>query len=212
MIVQIDESVISPAMPKRVRDLLRPQLWVLRMYDVAAKIGIVVCVPNRKAATLTEIIMSDTDNKVRSFVTFDLVTFQSIANIIKIFDERYEHLMSNDEARDHRTTKKLPNQYKLTRQISNKWGFEVNRATVKAILIKNNAVEYSTEAHDPNFNDIMLVWLKQARENHHPVRENLIKEIELKLPGRLENLDDWKQYFLRPSLKKLYEYDVCNLD
>ncbi|KII60606.1 hypothetical protein RF11_07367 [Thelohanellus kitauei] len=35
----------------------RPRRWVVGMYDVAEKIGIVVCVPNRKAATLTEIIM-----------------------------------------------------------------------------------------------------------------------------------------------------------
>ncbi|KII69242.1 hypothetical protein RF11_04015 [Thelohanellus kitauei] len=56
-IVQIDESVISRAMHNRGHDLLRPQRWVLGMYDAASKIGIIVCIPNRKAATLTEIIM-----------------------------------------------------------------------------------------------------------------------------------------------------------
>ncbi|KII61040.1 hypothetical protein RF11_14768 [Thelohanellus kitauei] len=37
MIVQIDESVLSRAMHNRGRDLLRPQHWVVGMYDVAAK-------------------------------------------------------------------------------------------------------------------------------------------------------------------------------
>ncbi|KII69455.1 hypothetical protein RF11_11101 [Thelohanellus kitauei] len=37
-IVQIDESVISRAMHNRGHDLLRPQRWVLGMYDAASKV------------------------------------------------------------------------------------------------------------------------------------------------------------------------------
>ncbi|KII65103.1 hypothetical protein RF11_16129 [Thelohanellus kitauei] len=56
-IVQIDESVISRAMHNRGHDLLRRQRWVLGMYDVTSKIGIVISIPNRKAQTITDLIM-----------------------------------------------------------------------------------------------------------------------------------------------------------
>ncbi|KII68959.1 hypothetical protein RF11_01523 [Thelohanellus kitauei] len=59
IIIQIDESVISRAMHNRGHDLLRPKRWVLGMYEATLKlmflikmyIGIVICIPNRKADT-----------------------------------------------------------------------------------------------------------------------------------------------------------------
>ncbi|KII66429.1 hypothetical protein RF11_02073 [Thelohanellus kitauei] len=57
IIIQIDESVISRAMHNRGHDLLRPKRWVLGMYEATSKIGIVICIPNRKADTLKELIM-----------------------------------------------------------------------------------------------------------------------------------------------------------
>ncbi|KII62328.1 hypothetical protein RF11_15318 [Thelohanellus kitauei] len=63
-IVQIDESVISRAMRNRGviniilgHDLLRRPRWVLGMYDATSKIGIVISIPNRKAQTITDLIM-----------------------------------------------------------------------------------------------------------------------------------------------------------
>ncbi|KII61929.1 hypothetical protein RF11_07537 [Thelohanellus kitauei] len=55
--LQIDESVISCAMHNRGHDCLRPQRWVIGIYHAASKICIVVCVPNRKAATHSKKIM-----------------------------------------------------------------------------------------------------------------------------------------------------------
>ncbi|KII68875.1 hypothetical protein RF11_03777 [Thelohanellus kitauei] len=44
-------------MHNRGHDLLRPKRWVLGMYEATSKIGIVICIPNRKADTLKELIM-----------------------------------------------------------------------------------------------------------------------------------------------------------
>ena len=42
--------------------------------------------------------------------------------------------------------KKEPNQSKLAREISKKWGIEVTRTIVKKILSENDAIEAATKA------------------------------------------------------------------
>ena len=89
--------------------------------------------------------------------------------------------------------KKKPNQSKLAREMSKKWGIEVKRTTVKEILSKKDAIEAAIKAGIPSkrtklnlaqhlkLNDRVLIWLKQAREQNLPVAGNLIKEKALKL-------------------------------
>ena len=74
------------------------------------------------------------------------------------------------------TAKREPNQFKSARDISKKWGFEVNRTTVKDIFSKKDAIEAAikasvsskriklTQAHNPKFDEGVLIWPKQARE------------------------------------------------
>lgn len=89
--------------------------------------------------------------------------------------------------------KKEPNQSKLAREISKKWGVEVKRTTVKSILSKKNAIEAAIKvgvpsksmklrpAHDPKLDAGVLMWLKQARGQSLPVSGDLIKEKAMKL-------------------------------
>ena len=88
--------------------------------------------------------------------------------------------------------KKEPNQSKLVREISKKWGVEVKRTTVKGILSKD-AIEAAikagvpskrmklTQPHDPKLDEGVLMWLKQARGQNLPVSGDLIKEKAMKL-------------------------------
>jgi transposase-like protein len=55
-VVQVDESVVYRAKHHRGHALHRPPKWVLGLYDVQRKIGIVSMVPNRKAGTLIPLI------------------------------------------------------------------------------------------------------------------------------------------------------------
>ena len=86
-----------------------------------------------------------------------------------------------------------PNQSKLARELSKKWGIEVKRTTVKEILSKKDAIEATIRAGIPSkrkklkpakhseLDEGVLVWLKQAREQNLPVGGHLIKEKALKL-------------------------------
>lgn len=89
--------------------------------------------------------------------------------------------------------KKEPNQSKLAREMSKKWGVEIKRTTVKGILSKKDAIEAAikagvpskrmklTQAHDPKLDEGVLMWLKQARGQNLPVSGDLIKEKAMKL-------------------------------
>ena len=89
--------------------------------------------------------------------------------------------------------KKEPNQSKLAREMSKKWGIEVNRTTVKGIISKKDAIEVAIKAgvpskrmklkpsHHSKLDDGVLMWLKQARGQNLPVCGDLIKEKALKL-------------------------------
>ena len=89
--------------------------------------------------------------------------------------------------------KKEPNQSKLARKMSKKWGIEVKRTTVKGILSKKDAIEAAIRAGIPSkrkklkpakhseLDKGVLIWLKQAREQNLPVVGDLIKEKALKL-------------------------------
>ena len=90
--------------------------------------------------------------------------------------------------------KKEPNQSKLAREMSKKWGIEVKRTTVKGILSKKDAIEAAIRAGIPSkrkklkpakhseLDEGVLIWLlKQAREQNLPVGGDLIKEKALKL-------------------------------
>ena len=89
--------------------------------------------------------------------------------------------------------KKEPNQSKLAREMSKKWGIEVKRTTVKGILSKKDAIEAAIRAGIPSkrkklkpakhleLDEGVLIWLKQAREQNLPVVGDLIKEKALKL-------------------------------
>ena len=89
--------------------------------------------------------------------------------------------------------KKEPNQSKLAREMSKKWGIEVNRTTVKGIISKKDAIEAVIKAgvpskrmklkpsHHSKLGDGVLMWLKQARGHNLPVGGDLIKEKALKL-------------------------------
>ena len=89
--------------------------------------------------------------------------------------------------------KKEPNQSKLAREMSKKWGIEVNRTTVKGIISKKDAIEAAIKAgvpskrmklkpsHHSKLDDGVLMWLKQARGQNLPVCGDLIKEKALKL-------------------------------
>ena len=89
--------------------------------------------------------------------------------------------------------KKEPNQCKLAKEMSKKWGVEVKRTTVKGILSKKDAIEAAinagvsskrkklTQAHAPKLDDGLLMWLKQARGQNLPVSGDLLKEKAMKL-------------------------------
>ena len=89
--------------------------------------------------------------------------------------------------------KKEPNQSKLAREMSKKWGIEVKRTTVKRILSKKDAIEAAIRAGIPSkrkklkpakhseLDEGVLIWLKQAREQNLPIVGDLIKEKALKL-------------------------------
>ena len=89
--------------------------------------------------------------------------------------------------------KKEPNQSKLAREMSKKMGVEVKRTTVKGILNKKDAIEAAikagapskrmklTQAHNPNLDKGVLMWLKQARGQNLPISGDLIKEKAMKL-------------------------------
>ena len=88
---------------------------------------------------------------------------------------------------------KEPNQSKLAREMSKKWGIKVKRTTVKGILSKKDAIEAAIKAGIPykrkklkpaqhsKLDDAVLIWLKQARVQNLPFGGNLIKEKALKL-------------------------------
>ena len=90
-------------------------------------------------------------------------------------------------------TKKEPNQFKLAREMSKKWGIEVKRTTVKGIFSKKDANEVAIRAgiltkrkklkpaKHSELDERVLIWLKQAREQKLPVGGDLIKEKALKL-------------------------------
>ena len=71
---------------------------------------------------------------------------------------------------------KEPNQSKLAREMSKKWGIEVKRTTVKGIFSKKNAIKVAIRARIPSkrkklkpakhseIGEGVLKWLKQARE------------------------------------------------
>ena len=89
--------------------------------------------------------------------------------------------------------KKEPNQSKVAREMSKKWGIEVKRTTIMGILSKKDAIGTAIKggiqskrmklkpAQHSKLDDGMLIWLKQARGQNLPVRGNLIKEKTLKL-------------------------------
>ena len=69
--------------------------------------------------------------------------------------------------------KKEPNQRKLAKAMSKKWGVKVKRTTVKGILSTKDAIEAPikagvsskskklTQAHAPKLDDGLLMWLMQ---------------------------------------------------
>ena len=89
--------------------------------------------------------------------------------------------------------KKEPNQSKLAREISKKWGVEVKRITVNEILSKKDAIEATikagvpskrmklTQVRDPKLYEGVLMWLRQARGQNLPVSGDLIKGKAIKL-------------------------------
>ena len=91
------------------------------------------------------------------------------------------------------TTKKEPNQSKLAREMSKKWGIEVERTTVKGIISKKDTIETAIRAGIPSkrkklkpakyleLDEGVLIWLKQVREQNLPVGGDLIKEKALKM-------------------------------
>ena len=94
--------------------------------------------------------------------------------------------------------KKEPNQFKLAREMSKKWGIEVKRTTVKGILSKKDAIEAAIRAGIPSkrkklksikhsvLDKGVLIWLKQATEQNLLVGGDLIKEKTLKLAGLMQ--------------------------
>ena len=88
---------------------------------------------------------------------------------------------------------KEPNQSKLAREMSKKWGIEVKKTTVKEIFSKKDAIEAAIRAEIPSkrkklkpakhseLDEEVLKWLKQAREQNLPVGDDLIKKKALKL-------------------------------
>ena len=105
--------------------------------------------------------------------------------------KRTEFTLKQKEIID--AAKKEPNQSKLAREMSKKWGIEVNRTTVKGIISKKDAIEAAIKAgvpskrmklkssHHSKLDDGVLMWLKQARGQNLPVCGDLIKEKALKL-------------------------------
>ncbi|CAI9731735.1 Hypothetical predicted protein [Octopus vulgaris] len=112
--------------------------------------------------------------------------------------------------------KNEPNQSKLAREMSKKWGIEVKRTTVKGILNKKDAIEAAinvgipskrmklTQSHNPKLDDGVLMWLKQARGQNLPFIEG---EIQIE-PEDAELLEIWKAL---PPEEKTHENETIEL-
>ncbi|XP_071439685.1 tigger transposable element-derived protein 4-like [Hetaerina americana] len=115
---------------------------------------------------------------------------------IRLLIEHHERKQRKKEIID--ATKKEPNQSKLAREISKKWGVKVKRTTVKGILSKKGDIEAGvpskcmklTQAHDPKLDEGVLIRQKQARGQNLPVSGDLIKEKAMKL-AELMNIPDF---------------------
>jgi hypothetical protein len=85
-------------------------------------------------------------------------------------------------------SKNEPNQTKLAKEMSKKWGIDVKRTTVKSILSKRKEIEAAvdggiptkrkklTSAQNLKVDEGVLMWLKQARQQNLPVGGDLLKE------------------------------------